>query len=207
MLQNRVRTGLRRDQLSTLGTGQRIQGIIGAPDADRLPITLAPLAGPRVQQIADFDSGIVEFLDMLMESLAVRAVDIRHHDERMTARHGCREDQHFVRAVSVQQSRPNLGPGNLCQIDSAVHIDQVAAREQVLSVTRNVENVCAIQHLVQARRRRRADLVRRVTRYQQLQAFPELLAVRFRGNRGRKQQSTEKQDSPSHGGGEPGACL
>lgn len=207
MLQDRVRTGLRRDRLSTLGTGQRIQGIIGAPDADRLPITLAPLAGPRVQQIADFDSGIVEFLDMLMESLAVRAVDIRHHDERMAARHGRREDQHFVLAVSVQQSRPNLGPGNLRQIDPAVHIDQIAVREQVLSVTRDVKNVCAVQHFVQARRRRGADLVRRVARYQQLQASPELLAVRFRGNRGRKQQGAEQQDPSSHGGGEPGACL
>ena len=191
----------------TLGAGQRIQGINGAPDADRLPITLAPLAGPRVQQVADFDSGIVEFLDMLMESLAVRAVNIRHHDKRMAARHGRREDQHLVRTVGVQQSRPNLGPGNLCQIDSAVHIDQVAVREQVLSVTRNVENVCAIQHFVQAWRRRGTDLVRRMARDQQLQAFAELLGVRFRGGHGREQQGAEQQDSPSHEGGEPGACL
>lgn len=207
MLQDRVRAGLRRDRLPALGTGQRLQGIVGTPDADRLPVTLAPLAGPRVQQIADLDSGIVEFLDMLMESLAVRAVDIRHHDERMAARHGRREDQHLVRAVSVQQSRPNLGPGDLRQIDPAVHVDQVAARDQVLPVACDVKNVRAVQHFVQARRRRGADLVRRVVRDQPLQAFPELLAVRFRGSRGREQQGAEKQDSPSHGGGEPGACL
>lgn len=207
MLQNRVRAGLRRDRLPALGAGQRIQGIVGTPNANRFPITLAPLACPRVQQIADFDSGIVEFLDMLMEFLAVRAVDIRDHDERMAARHGRREDQHLVRAIGVQQSHPNLGPGNLCQIDPTVYIDQIAVRDQVLPITRNVENVRAVQHFVQARRWRRADLVRRVTRYQLLQAFPELLTVRFRGSCGREQQSTEQQDSPSHGGGEPGACL